>query len=181
MGEVGEMAVGLRGGIAGRGRSGRSARRAPAGAPRPEELAPVAASKALESRRSSDPGLVEAAVPAPMVAYRCVRRLSLGFGVDDPALVLPGPHRIPGYLVCVHGRSYISPLILASACDRHRGGAVLELRIPAGTTALWLAGNGDPASVNGADLICLDNVSIELTGWREELGTTILELAVHAD
>lgn len=148
------------------------------GAPRSDELAPAKASRALEARRFVDPGLVEAAVPVAMVAYRCVRCLSRSFGVEDPAHIRPGPHRIPGYLVGVHGRSYISPLLLASACESRSGGAVLELQIPPGTVALWVAGNGDPATVNGADLICLDHATIELTGRRTLQGVPVLEFQV---
>lgn len=151
------------------------------GAPRVEELAPPATSKALELRRFSDPGLVEAPTPAPMVAYRCVHSVEQAFGVVDPDRIAIGPHRVPGYLVCVHGRSYIQALLLASACEECPDGAVLELSVPAGTPALWIAGTGDPSTVNGADLICLDNVSIELTGRRTESNTLILEFTVLPD
>lgn len=149
----------------------------PVGLPRLEDLAPPEASKQLELRRFRDPNVVEAAVPEPMLAYRCAGPLTQSFGVSRPEMILPGPHRIPGYLVCVHGRSYIQPLLLASAAGR--AGVVLELRIPAGTPALWIAGNGDPSTVNGADLICLDHVAIELIGHRIERGSPTLELQVH--
>lgn len=151
------------------------------GLPRLDSLAPAEASRALELRRFSDPGLIEANVPSPLLAYRCVPGLLSSFGVSDPSDIHPGPHRVPGYLVCVHGRTYIQPLLLASACDVRGNGAVLELHVPPGAPALWVAGTGDPSSVNGADLVCLDNVSIELTGWREEFETTILEFRVTAD
>lgn len=150
-----------------------------AGFPRLETIAPASASRALELRRFSDPGLVEGAAPAPLVAFRCVGTLTEAFGVDDPVAIDPGPHRIPGYLVAVHGRHYIRPLLLASACARSRAGIVLELQVPTATPALWIPGSGDPSTVNGADLICLDNVSIELTGWREEFETLVLEFGVH--
>jgi hypothetical protein len=151
------------------------------GLPRLAELAPAEMSRALEARRFSDPELVVGAAPMPLVGYRCVRSLSAAFGVTRPVDIHPGPHRIPGYLVCVHGRSYIRPLLLASACEGSPAGVVLELSIPTGTPALWIAGPGDPATLNGADLICLDNVSIELAGCRHQLEATVLEFNVLPD
>lgn len=176
MAEAVADAVGRRGRFGeGKGADGRP------GLPRLEEVAPPATSRALELRRFSDPGLIEGATPAPLSAYRCTGRLSDAFSVEEPTQIRPGPHRIPGYLVCVHGRSYIRPLLLASACEQSKGGAVLEFAVPAGTPALWVPGSGDPSTVNGADLICLDNVSIEWTGHRSEGGVNILEFQVRPD
>lgn len=153
----------------------------PAGLPRLEAIAPRDASRALEARRFSDPGVFEGATPVPLVAYRGAGCLAATLGVGDPSQIRPGPHRIPGYLVCVHGRSYIRPLLLASACEQHSTAVVLELHIPVGTPALWIPGSGDPATVNGADLICLDNVSIEFTTHRLDHNTPILEFEVSPD
>lgn len=151
------------------------------GMPRLDVIAPSAASRALETRRFSDPGLVEGATPVPLVAYRGAGCLAAAFGVRDPDEIQPGPHRIPGYLVCVHGRDYIRPLLLASACEQRSIAAVLELHIPPGIPALWIPGSGDPGTVNGADLICLDNISIELNAHRTEHNTPILEFEVSPD
>lgn len=145
-----------------------------------EEIAPRALSRALELRRFSDPGLIEATAPVDMVAYRCLRSLHASFGSSHPESMPSGPFRVPGYLVCLHGRRYIQPLLLASACDHRLSEAVMELKVPAGTPALWIAGSGNPSTVNGADLICLDHVAINLIGWREEFATTIVEFEVRS-
>lgn len=136
--------------------------RAAVGGPALEVLAPPALRQVIEVDTGEVADLLAAPVPREMTAYRGLSSVEAGFGVSEPDAIHPGPHPIPGYLVLAHGRFLGMPGV-ASAPDT---GAAIECRIPAGARALWLAGVGDPSTLDGADLILLDSPLLRITGHR---------------
>ena len=179
------------------------AEQAAAGRPVVEVLAPVALARLMMARGGEGDGqVIGSPVPRAMTAYRGFADLASAFGVQDADAIAIGPHRIPGYLVMAHGRFLRLPAGRSGAGEGGSGtrsggsggdgdcgsgggdgddddggegvGAVLECYLPQGLPAAWIAGAGDPCTLDGADMVLLESPAILITGHRRENGLTIV-------
>lgn len=140
-----------------------------AGRPIVEALAPAALARLMMSRGVEEDGhLMGAPVPRPMTAYRGFADLRSAFGTDDPEAIAPGPHPVPGQMVLAHGRCLLPPV------PSEEFGAVLECYLPVGMQATWIAGSGDPSTLEGADIVLVESPALLITGHRTELSTPVI-------
>ncbi|MCK9249929.1 MAG: hypothetical protein M0P31_13275 [Solirubrobacteraceae bacterium] len=108
----------------------------------------------------------------PLTVYRGVRSLRWTFGEADPAAVR-GPQRtFEGYTA--------ASVLRSVAVDEFVGpaGALLELEVPPGIPALWVAGLGDPRLRRQGEVLFPVELPVQITGVRHDDDLVVLSVQV---
>lgn len=112
-------------------------------------------------------------VPRRMTVYRGVRNLEHTFGTDDLDVLVDGRERVmPGFTAASVVRD-----VALSEFSGPRGG-LLEIDVPSGVSALWVAGAGDPRLRYQGEVLFRDRLRLRVTAARREGDLTVLSVLV---
>lgn len=138
----------------------------------PDDLpAPVAAA-ALEFQQDLDDAIETFRLPFGLTVYRGVRSLRRTLGVDDPSHIGSDPQEFEGYTATSVLRRVAVEEFTAL------GGALMELVVPAGVEALWVAGVGSERLRRQGELLLGARLHIRVSGYRREVGLPVLSVEV---
>lgn len=128
-------------------------------------------------RRSLDDDELAApgACPDDVVVWRGIRNLEATFGVArDSAHSLVDKVRLAaGFLSTTTHRS-----VAVSEFVGSKRGALLRIRVPAGTKAAWLPAAGDPSLGYQGELLLEEDLYLHINATSEEDGILILDCEV---
>jgi hypothetical protein len=110
----------------------------------------------------------------PLTVYRGIRSLVRAFGVKHPNDLPNRPTPRGGFTAAsVHRHVALTEFV-------GPGGALLELELPAGTPALWVAGVGDRRLRRQGEVLLQDRLELRITDVRHDGEMTVLSMAVIA-
>ncbi len=133
---------------------------------------PSAAASALEFQQDLDDAVRSACLPYDLAVYRGIRSLWRTFGVDDPRDVVGREERLSGYVATSVLRRVAIEEFTAP------GGALLEVVVPAGMWALWVAGAGAWGLRRQGELLLMDQLQICVSSCRWEGSLPVLSVEV---
>lgn len=120
----------------------------------PDDLTPAQMRIASTMWVHLDTAIASGSIPFTLVVYRGVRDLRRTFGADDPRAVVGRQIRLRGYTATT-----VSQSVAVEEFAGNRG-ALLEVVVPAGTPALWVAAIGDPTLRRQGELLLKDGVHL---------------------
>lgn len=104
--------------------------------------------------------------------YRGIRSLRRTFGVASADELPEEPEPFRGYTAASVFRDI--------AVNEFTGsdGALLEIEVPAGTTALWVAGAGDPKLRRQGEVLFDTDLMVRVTGVRQDRDLLVVSMQV---
>ncbi len=127
---------------------------------------------ALENQRELDLAIRTGRLPSELRVYRGVRSLRRTFGVDDPDAVEDGPTSFRGFTAASVFRRVALEEFTAPA------GALMEIALPAGAPALWVAGAGSWRLRRQGELLLPNRLRVSVCDRRVEDGLAIFAMEV---
>jgi hypothetical protein len=136
----------------------------------PDGLSPLVAAAALEFQQDLDDAIRSARLPFDLAVYRGVRSRRRTFGVDAPDDIETGPRSFEGYTA--------TSVLRGVALDEFTApeGALMEIAVPKGMPALWVAGVGTRRLRRQGELLLQDNLEMRICHRRSEYGLCILSM-----
>lgn len=107
-------------------------------------------------RRHLDVAIASGRVPFDVVVYRGLRDLRRVIRVKHPSETIGARLRLTGYTATT-----ISKAVALEEFTRERG-LLLQIAVPAGTPALWIAGVGDPKLRRQGELLLRDGIGLQV-------------------
>lgn len=109
-----------------------------------------------------------------LTVYRGIRSVWRTFGIADPFALSPEIRSLTGFTATSVYRSVAVSEFVTS------GGALLEIAVPAGTPALWVADAGDPRLRYQGELLFADRLRLEINRVRRREGLVVISAEVIA-
>lgn len=125
---------------------------------------------ALAMHRHLSEAIATARLPFPARVYRGVRSTKDAFGADTPVEVVGQRYTLEGYFATSIFREVAVREFTTSE------GALMEVALPSGLPALWVAGVGSPSLRRQGELLLDDGLQIRLHGTRREQGLRVLSV-----
>jgi len=136
------------------------------------DLAAVESDEVAAIRAHLDVAIGSTQTPFPMRVYRGVRSVKRTFGLDDARDAVDGVFEFAGYCATSVFREVAVDQFTA------RDGALMEIALPAGLPALWIAGVGSHALRRQGELLLSDKVRVHVYSHREEGTIEVLSMEV---
>jgi hypothetical protein len=137
-----------------------------------DRMPPLAAASALEFQQELDDAIETGRLPFDLTVYRGIRSLRRALGVDDPAELVDGPRSFEGFTA-----TSVLRRVAVEEFTAPRG-ALMEVEVPAGTKALWVAGIGSRRLRRQGELLLQDNLKMRIVRRESEYGLCILSMEV---
>jgi hypothetical protein len=141
----------------------------------PHDLTPAQARIASAMWMHLDAAIASGSTPLALVVYRGVRDLRRTFGAGDPRTVVGHRIRLRGYTATT-----VSESVAVEEFSGSRG-ALLEVVVPAGTPALWVAAIGDPTLRRQGELLLKDGIHLHAYSLGSRHSVPILSGRVSID
>lgn len=125
---------------------------------------------ALAMHRHLNEAIAAARLPFPLKVYRGVRSVEDAFGTDMPVDFVGQRFTLEGYFATSIFRKVAVVEFTTS------GGALLEVALPAGWPALWVAGVGSPRLRRQGELLLHDGLQIRVREDDRERGLRVLSV-----
>jgi hypothetical protein len=128
----------------------------------PASLSPTDRAHALELIADLAEAIASGRTTRPVTVYRGIRSLSNTFKVDRPDALPRYPAPLDGFSATSIHREIAATEFVTAA------GAVLELDVPAGMRALWVAGAGDEQFRYQGELLLDDQLRLAISDVRRD-------------
>jgi hypothetical protein len=136
------------------------------------DLAPSDIDEVADVRAHLDLAIRSAKTPFPMLVYRGVRSVRRTLGLGDARDAVDRTFEFAGYCATTIFREVAVDQFTA------RDGALLEIALPAGLPALWVAGVGSLALRHQGELLLSDKVGVHVYSHRMEGSIEVLSMEV---